>query len=158
MQEKYSRLEGALPHQSEVHENTENRTPRLSTDDLTDHFSFANAITKYNMEPRMFGAYGGWQAFPSEVGKEINGFDERFSLYGGEHHEIRNRLINKGLKEKRLQGDPLLVHQTHQSWVEADGAQEDKIEEEQKKHNKIIEELSKGNRVKANTGKKWGEA
>lgn len=154
MKEKYSRLYETYD-KNDHKENDEEYN--LSFNELTDHLSFANAITNYNMDSRPFTDYGGFQAFPTEVGREINGYDERFRLYGGEHNEMRNRLRNKGLKEKRLHGDPILIHQTHQSWVESGEYYKTEIKEERERHLEIIKELEQGNRVKANTQREWGE-
>lgn len=130
---------------------------QVSSLDGKSHIDLADAITKYNMKSRPRTDYGGFQAFPTKVGKEIRGYDERFALYGGMHHEMRNRLINRGLKEKRLHGDPLLIHQTHESWLDSSKHNRGFLREERERHKEIIGELKEGDRVVANRDKTWGE-
>lgn len=123
---------------------------------LNNHESFCEVINKYKMESRPKSDYGGFQCIPTTTAKEIGGYDERFRLYGGMHHEIRNRLINFGLKENRLHGNPKLIHQTHDNWFDQNKSFE--VAKERERHKEIIRRLAMGNQYHANVYKKWGEA
>ncbi len=106
------------------------------------------------LDPRPETDYGGFQCVPTVTAKEIGGYDERFRLYGGMHHEMRNRLLNYGLEEKRLHGDAVLVHQTHESWT--DRNRDFEVAKEREEHREIIKELRVGGRYLANIGEVWG--
>lgn len=127
--------------------------------DLHTHFDFATAITNCGMEERLEWDYGGFQAIPTLTARDINGYDERFRLYGGMHCDMRNRLLNKGLEEKRLHGNPLLIHQTHPQWREQSAVSNIMIKKERRRHQEILKKLENGNRIKANQpcGDLWGE-
>lgn len=126
-----------------------------SIDSLIDHESFDKAIDEYDMEPRPESDYGGFQCIPVTTAKEIGGYDERFRLYGGMHHEMRNRLINVGLKENRLHGDPKLIHQAHYNWFDQNRSFE--VAKERERHKEIIRQLAMGNNYHANVYETWGE-
>lgn len=124
-------------------------------DKLIDHDNFCDIVEEHDMESRPETDFGGFQALPTHIGKEIGGYDERFRLYGGMHHEMRERLLNRGLDEERLHGDPKLIHQTHQNWTERNPSFE--VAQERERHREVINNLSVGNRYFANTGSVWGE-
>jgi len=125
---------------------------------LKTYLDMANAIANYGMNSRPQTDYGGFQAFPAEIGKELNGYDERFELYGGMHHEMKERLLNYGVEMKRLHGEPVLLHQKHEKWPSANKKfSKQEIEEERENHRNIIKNLEAGSRVKANEGNSWGE-
>jgi len=125
---------------------------------LRTSLDMANAIANHNMNSRPEADYGGFQAFPTEVGKELNGYDERFKLYGGMHYEMKERLLNYTLNMKRLHGDPILLHQNHEQWPSANkNFSEQEIEQEREEHIQIIKKLESNSRIYANQGQTWGK-
>jgi len=130
----------------------------FDVNDFRTYLDMANYIANHNMDSRPETDYGGFQAFPTKIGREIGGYDERFKLYGGMHHEMKERLLNYGLDMKRLHGDPIILHQYHESWPSTQkDFSEQEIEKERKKHRQVIRELESNNRMYANQGQVWGE-
>jgi len=110
-------------------------------------------IEEMGYELRPEADYGGFQAFPVDVGQRIGGYDERFKWYGGMHHEMRERLSNYGLTEVRCGGDPVMLHQPHPNWQDSkDGERLKAIKKERAKHRTIIRELKHSDRVEAVKG------
>jgi len=125
---------------------------------LKTYLDMANAIANHNMNSRPETDYGGFQVFPVKAGQELRGFDERFKLYGGMHHEMKERLLNYTLDMKRLHGDPILLHQHHEKWPSSNkNFSEEEIEQERKEHKQIIGELESGTCMYANQDQAWGE-
>src|SRR6056297_354382 len=130
----------------------------FDVNNLCTYVDMANSIANYNMDSRPATDYGGFQAFPTKIGREVGGYDERFKLYGGMHHEMKERLVNYGLDMKRLHGDPIILHQFHEKWPSSNERfSEKEVEQERDRHRQIIKELEAGSRMYANQGQVWGE-
>ena len=73
----------------------------------------------------------------------INGFDERMQ-YGGEDREFGERLINYGIKPKRVRYFAIIVHLEHERGYVNEGAWE--------KNNEIRNETSQKHKTKTEFG------
>lgn len=116
-----------------------------------------DAIHEFNWDPRPKADYGGFQLIPTEVTQDVNGYDENFKLYGGMHHEMKERLVNYGLRMKRLHGVAVMLHQPHKHWIEEESEDRQKvIEKERDRHRAIISRLKKTDRTQAPVGLEEG--
>ncbi len=127
--------------------------PETGLIQLMSHKEMKDAIFENAWEPRPKADYGGFQAVYTEIAKAVNGYDTTFRLYGGMHHEFRNRLLNWGAKEHRLHGNPVLLHQPHPSWTSlGDEEKRKEIKEERERHRGVIQELAEGERMQPELG------
>lgn len=58
---------------------------------------------------------GGCQCVATEVFHRLHGFDERFRYWGGEDHDLHDRLLAAGLEEHWLNDATAMFHQWHPS-------------------------------------------
>ena len=90
--------------------------------------------------------FGPWFAVETEMLKRIGGFDERFTTYGGEDHDLLGRLVSMGI---RMDRDSQII--AHHLW-HVPGAR-DRVEGQYKKQLEII---AQDVTVERNIGLEWG--